>query len=324
MHGFSDHCLLVLSVEEENWGPRLIRMLNCWESFRGYRIFVEDKWRSFTLDGWGGYVLKEKFKLIKLALKDWHQRHTQNLSAKIVSIKDKISILDLKGESTFLRDEEVEELHGLTEELFSLSRINSSICWQQSRSQWLCEGDANSKYFHAIMSGRRRGSAMSSFLVNGVLIDGVDNVCSVVFSHFSSLFKSRRVERPSLEALQFQLLSYGEGISLVKPFSVEEVKAAVWDCDNFKCPGTDGVSFGFIKEFWNIICEDVMCFLVEFHRIGRLTKGINNPFIALIPKVDSPQRLNDFRSISLVGSMYKILAKVLAKRLWLLKYCGWL
>jgi hypothetical protein len=46
-----------------------------------------------------------------------------------------------------------------------------------------------------------------------------------------------------------------------------------------------------------------------------LTKGLNATFIALITKVDSPQRLNDFRPISLVGSLYKILAKVLANRL---------
>jgi hypothetical protein len=44
-------------------------------------------------------------------------------------------------------------------------------------------------------------------------------------------------------------------------------------------------------------------------------KGLNSAFIALIPKVDSPKRLNDFRPISLVGSLYKILTKVLANRL---------
>jgi len=58
-----------------------------------------------------------------------------------------------------------------------------------------------------------------------------------------------------------------------------------------------------------------MRFVSEFHCNGKLTKGINNTFIALIPKVDSPQELNDFRPISLVGSLYKILAKVLANRL---------
>jgi len=86
----------------------------------------------------------------------------------------------------------------------------------------------------------------------------------------------------------------------------------VWDCDNFKCPGPDGISLGFIKKIWDMLKDDLMRFLHEFHRNGRLTKGINSTFIALIPKVDSPQRLNDFRPISLVGSLYKILAKVLA------------
>jgi hypothetical protein len=54
---------------------------------------------------------------------------------------------------------------------------------------------------------------------------------------------------------------------------------------------------------------------VEFHRNGKLTKGINSTFIALIPKVNSPQRLNDFRPITLVRCLYKVLAKVLANRL---------
>jgi len=91
--------------------------------------------------------------------------------------------------------------------------------------------------------------------------------------------------------------------------------AGVWDCDNFKCPGPDGICFGFIKDFWDILKVDVLRFFVEFYRNGKLVKGINSTFISLIPKVDNPQRLNDFHPISLVGSMYKILAKLLANRL---------
>jgi len=49
-----------------------------------------------------------------------------------------------------------------------------------------------------------------------------------------------------------------------------------------------------------------------------LTKGINATFITLIPKVESPQKLNDFHPISLVGSLYKTLAKVLANKLQLI------
>jgi hypothetical protein len=58
-----------------------------------------------------------------------------------------------------------------------------------------------------------------------------------------------------------------------------------------------------------------MRFTSQFHRNGKLAKGLNSTFIALIPKVESPQRLNEFRPISLVGSLYKIVAKLLANRL---------
>jgi len=278
-------------------------------------MFVRDQWHTFQLEGWGDYVLKEKLKLLKLALKDWHLRDSHNLPANFFSLKDKITSFDLKGETKDLLESEPEEYHGLTEDLFSLSWSHASICWQQSRAHWLREGDANSKKIHGIMSSRRRGNDMSCFLVDGVLIEGVDNIRREVFSHFSTHFQASNVQRPSIEGLQFSSLSQGEGASLVKPFSVEEVKAAVWDYDNYKCPGPDDITFGFIKDFWDIPRDDVMRFLVEFHRNGRLTKGINSTFIALIPKVESLQQLNNFRLISLVGSMYKILAKVLANRL---------
>jgi hypothetical protein len=58
-----------------------------------------------------------------------------------------------------------------------------------------------------------------------------------------------------------------------------------------------------------------MRFLLEFHRNGKLTKGVNSTYIALIPKVDNPQCLADFRPIALVDCLYKVLAKVLANRL---------
>jgi len=115
--------------------------------------------------------------------------------------------------------------------------------------------------------------------------------------------------------MQFRSLLVTEGVGLIKPFSMEEVKEAVWDCDSFKSPGPDGINFGFIKDFWIDMKDEIMRFVSEFHRNGKLSKGINTTFISLIPKVDSPQKLNDFRPISLVGSLYKILAKLLVNRL---------
>jgi len=50
-------------------------------------------------------------------------------------------------------------------DLYSLFRINASICWQQSPVQWLKEGDANSKFSNGVMSNRRSRSSFSSILV---------------------------------------------------------------------------------------------------------------------------------------------------------------
>jgi hypothetical protein len=313
--GLSDHVPMILYVIEENWGPRPFRMLKCWTDLPGYEQFVTKKWRSFNTEGWGAYVLKEKLKLIKGSLKEWHQRHSQNMDGRCRMVKERMALLDIKGESSALKDDEVVELHDLSENLHSLSRIQTSICWQQSRLRWLQEGDANTKFFNGIMSSRRRRNAIQMLQVNGVQIEGVQNIRATVFNHFSSHFRHIEVEQPRVDNLCFRQLSMTESGNIIRPFTLEEVKQAIWDCDSYKSPGPDGVSFGFLKQFWSVVKDDFMRFVMEFHRNGRLPKGINATFIALIPKVDSPQRLHDFRPISLVGCMYKVLAKILANRL---------
>ncbi|PNX62937.1 cysteine-rich receptor-like protein kinase, partial [Trifolium pratense] len=40
LRGLSDHCPLVLSANEEDWGPRPSRMLKCWKDVPGYHSFV--------------------------------------------------------------------------------------------------------------------------------------------------------------------------------------------------------------------------------------------------------------------------------------------
>jgi len=211
--------------------------------------------------------------------------------------------------------EEVEELHSLSADLHSLSRIKTSMQWQKSRLLWLKEGDANSKKIHCIMSSCRRENSIASLIVDGVPMESVDGIRGAVFNHFSSHFRSVVVERPSVENLNFKMLNIGQCEDLTKPFTVEEVKQAVWDSDSYKSPEPDGINLGFIKDFWLKLQDDFMCFISDYQRNGKLSKGINNTFIALIPKVVRPQRLNDFRPISMVGSLCKVLFKVLTNRL---------
>lgn len=190
--------------------------------------FVRSKLQSYQVEGWGGFILKEKLKQIKSDLKEWHLSHSHNIPGKISSLKNQINVLDSKGEVDILSDEDMNTLHELSLELHSLSQVNASISWQQSRLLWLREGDANPKYYHAIMSGRRHRNAISSVVVNDNLIEGVDNAREAVFGHFQSHFQAPPINRPKVDDLPFRRLSIANSIFLTCPFREEEVKAAVW------------------------------------------------------------------------------------------------
>jgi hypothetical protein len=53
----------------------------------------------------------------------------------------------------------------------------------------------------------------------------------------------------------------------------------------------------------------------EFHEYCQFERSLNATFVALIPKKPGADEITDFRPISLVGGMYKIMAKILANRL---------
>jgi hypothetical protein len=61
--------------------------------------------------------------------------------------------------------------------------------------------------------------------------------------------------------------------------------------------------------------EDIMIVVCDFHANGNFERSLNATFIALIPKIPGVVDPKDFHSISLVGGIYKIFAKILANML---------
>ena len=58
-----------------------------------------------------------------------------------------------------------------------------------------------------------------------------------------------------------------------------------------------------------------MAFFDHFHRSSEFEQSLNASFLSLIPKKNNALNIKDFRPISLVGNVYKLLSKVLANRL---------
>jgi len=132
---------------------------------------------------------------------------------------------------------------------------------------------------------------------------------------FKARFESVDGLQVRLDNVPFNSISAADNEMLVSTFSEEEVKEAVWDCESSKSLGPDGFNFGLIKFCWEFIKEDILLAVNDFARVGKWPRGTNASFVCLVPKLESPQSLCDFRPISLVGCLYKIISKLLSLRL---------
>ncbi|KAK2665497.1 hypothetical protein Ddye_004071 [Dipteronia dyeriana] len=115
--------------------------------------------------------------------------------------------------------------------------------------------------------------------------------------------------------MNFKRVSDRENALLEADFSLDEVTYAVSNYDGNKAPGPDGFNLNFIKAHWAVIQDDFMCCINEFHRDGSIVKDLNRAFIVLIPKTGNPENIKDYKPICLIGSLYKVLAKVLTDRI---------
>ena len=98
-------------------------------------------------------------------------------------------------------------------------------------------------------------------------------------------------------------------------FMEEEVYGMLLGCSGDKALGPDSFSMAFWQFAWDFVKDDVMSFFREFYEHNKFVKRLNATFLVLISKKAGAEDLRDFRPISLVGSLYKWLAKVLANRL---------
>ena len=177
------------------------------------------------------------------------------------------------------------------------------------------EGDKNTKYFHLIANSHRRKNSIGQLAVNGEVFTDPSEISSRIVEFYKTLFTDVGVRRPTLDNLLCIQLDSNDAGSLDRVFTEEEVAEAVPNMNRDKAPGPDGFSLAFFQFCWSILKEDIMQIFHHFHEHGTFSHRLNTTFIALIPKKPGSVEIKDFRSISLVTGLYKIVAKVLANRL---------
>ncbi|GJU27324.1 RNA-directed DNA polymerase, eukaryota [Tanacetum coccineum] len=193
--------------------------------------------------------------------------------------------------------------------------IDSLEMAQKTKIKWAVEGDENSKFFHGMLNKKRNNLSIRGVLVDGVWVDEPKDVKKEFFDHFSKRFCKPGNRRAKI-CMEFpNRLNSDQMHDLEAEVSKDEVKRAVWECGTDKAPGPDGFTFGFFRHFWYLVEKDVIDAVSYFFSYADIPRGCNSSFIALIPKIPDANVVKDFRPISLIGSLYKIIAKILTNRL---------
>ncbi|RZB79929.1 UDP-galactose/UDP-glucose transporter 5 [Glycine soja] len=288
---------------------------NTSEREKSFRDAVSNCWSQTSTTGWGGFVLKEKIKQLKQKLKLWHKEQSGGTFKKVQELEEEINKLEIESAERQLSHEECMKRKMLQQDLWLAAQSHESIMRQKARLKWVKEGDYNFRYFHLMRNSNRRSNAVNGVHIEGVWVDEPAIVKAEIFRFFQQRYQEPELIRPKLNGVSFKSIGQQQNQMLVGCFSEEEIKRAVWECGSEKSPGPDGLNFKFIKQFWHILKLDIIRFLYEFHANGIFPKGGNASFIALLPKVPDPQNLYEFRPISLIGCVYKIVAKLLANRL---------
>ena len=111
-----------------------------------------------------------------------------------------------------------------------------------------------------------------------------------------------------MDGLDFACIEEDERLSLEKEFSKEEVFQVLREMEGDKAPSPNGFTMAFFHKCCSIVEKDVMDFFDYFHRHSVFERSLNASFLTLIPKKCNDVNIKDFCSISLVGSVYKVLA----------------
>ncbi|GLT28935.1 hypothetical protein SLA2020_038370 [Shorea laevis] len=311
----SDHCPVILKKVDSDWGPKPFRVLNCWDQHPDFIETVENIWKTTEVRGWKGYVCKEKFKHLRYNLKKWNTEVFGNFEHQIIEAEAKIREVDDKNEHTGVTEEDILSRREGFSELWAAWHRREVAWKQKSKLDWVQQGDVNSKLFHRIASGNRARKLIRGIYKNGSWMEEPSGVRQEVREYFKNIFQEDQWDRPKLDGLQFKQLDDEDRIWLERDISAEEVKQAVWECGGDKSPGPDGFNFHFIRSIWRVVEKDVVDFVQEFSNNGKLVRGLNSSFIVLVPKKGNPVDLKDYRPISLINSLYKIISKVLANRI---------
>lgn len=266
--------------------------------------------------------LKQWWDYGKVLIKQFCQQHTRNITVQ--------TLRDMKTlETSILKLQESVELTGENRCLEALSikktllsdllRARAQGALVRSRFQQIDQMDAPTKLFFNLeqKNGQKRIIHALRSEAGFLLTDPTD-IRKRAVCFYEKLYKGECDSEPAVGSGFLENLS---GVSeednqkLSKALCLEELYEALMGMESGKAPGIDGLPVDFYKSFWTVLGEDLLAVLNESLTEGRLPLSCRRAVLTLLPKKGDLIEIKNWRPVSLLCTDYKLLSKLLTKRL---------
>lgn len=311
----SDHCPCAITISTSIPTKSFFRFENYWIQHVQFLPLVQDGWWNSVIDQQDeAKLITAKFKKLKQSLRVWQASMT-TLKTAINNVRLIIHFLEVLGDYRDLSLQEWNFLTLLQNRLFTLLEQQKTYWKQRGSIKWVKLGDAGTSFFHANATIRRRRNLITQLtLPNGTIVSNHNDQQLAIWEDFKVRLGISEFTGFLVEPAFF--INRSDNLNLLEaPFSNSEIDDVIKNLPNNKSPGPDGFNNEFYKKCWPIIRADFYNLCKAFYENTLCLRSINSSHITLVPKVENPVSISDYRPISLLNSSLKLLTKLLANRL---------
>lgn len=185
-------------------------------------------------------------------------------------------------------------------------------------------------FFFRIVQTRLNFNTIRSFLLpSGVLILDPLQMSSHAITYFQQILgpSTLPITIPSSDSwfhsLSPFICSEIQCAQMVTIPSAEEIANTLLRLNPNKAPGPNGLTSAFYKSAWDILGSEVIQSIQHFFRSSFLPASTNAAILSLVPKYPGASLITEYRPISCLNTIYKVLSRLLVRKLKpLLPYLG--
>ncbi|CAL1383991.1 unnamed protein product [Linum trigynum] len=251
---------------------------------------------------------------LQVHLTRWNKEIFGNIFYRKAKLTKRLARLEVQNENSAsafsLRKE------SLVREELEQTLWQEELLWlQKARTNQILNGDINTRYFHTVALTRRSKNRITKLQVaDGTWVDDPDQLRGIAREFYVKLFSDDCTGQQLIPAC-FNVVPEAMTSHLADAPSMEETRRIINEMGGMKAPGKDGFHAAFFQKSWNNVGADFYDHLVACFRNPDRIRMCNDTLLVLLPKVDFPKLITQFRPIGLCNVSYKVVAKCLANRL---------